>query len=371
MDEQTAQLLLLSAPDLSSATYLALLDELESPIRILNAGQATWRAAGLSARCCDYLNSPDSRRIEYSRRWLDSPNHHLLMLQDERYPQLLRETVGAPLGLFISGNPDSLNTPQLAMVGSRNPTPYGRQIAESFAKHLSQCGLNITSGLATGIDAASHRGALAGGGLTLAVCGTGLDIIYPPSSEALGREIENQGALVSEFLPGTPPRKHHFPQRNRLISGLSLGTLVVEAAPESGSLITARLAAEQGREVFAIPGSIHSPMSKGCHELIRQGAKLVDSVQDILSELGSIAATLIPSVTNYLSNVIDSKSNSQVVLDKDYKILLDALAFEPLAVDQLVYRTGFSADAITSMLLMLELENRIESYPGGLYLRAH
>ena len=369
MDEQTAQLLLLSAPELSGASYLALLTELESPVRLLKAGYTTWRAAGLSTRCCDYLRSADARHIEQARRWLESPSHHLLMLDDERYPQLLRETVGMPLGLFVSGDPHSLNSPQLAIVGSRNPTPYGRQLAESFAKHLSQCGLSITSGLAAGIDAASHRGALAGGGLTLAVCGTGLDIIYPRSSEALAREIETRGALVSEFLPGTPPRKHHFPQRNRLISGLSLGTLVIEAAPESGSLITARLAGEQGREVFAIPGSIHSPMSKGCHELIRQGAKLVDNVQDILSELGSLSTTLVPPTTAHQSNVIDSNSISQVTLDKDYKILLDALAFEPLAVDQLVHRTGLSADAVTSMLLMLELENRIESFPGGLYLR--
>lgn len=370
MDEQTAQLLLISAPEFSSASYLALLAELESPVRLLKAGHATWRAAGLSARCCEYLSCANFRHLEHARDWLELPNHHLLMLDDQRYPQLLRETVGAPLGLFVSGDPTSLNTPQLAMVGSRNPTPYGRQIAESFAKHLGQCGLSITSGLATGIDTASHRGALAGGGLTLAVCGTGLDIIYPRSSESLARDIEAQGALVSEFLPGTPPRKHHFPQRNRLISGLSLGTLVVEAAPESGSLITARLAGEQGREVFAVPGSIHSPMSKGCHELIRQGAKLVEQVQDILSELGSLAATLLPTSISVTSNVIDSNSISQVTLDKDYKILLDALAFEPLGVDQLVHRTGLPADAVTSMLLMLELENRIESFPGGLYLRA-
>jgi DNA processing protein len=292
------------------------------------------------------------------------------MLGDPRYPELLKQIPDPPIGLFVSGNPTLLNTPQLAMVGSRNPSPYGRQIAESFAKHLSRCGLSITSGLAAGIDTASHRGALAGSGITLAVCGTGLDTTYPRSSEALAGEIEQWGALISEFPPGTPPLKHHFPQRNRLISGLSLGTLVVEAALRSGSLITARLAGDQGREVFAIPGSIHSPMSKGCHQLIRQGAKLVDTAEDILSELGSLSASLTNLTATTTANPHDLKGISHALLDKDYKILLDALGFEPLSVDQLVLRSGLSADAVASMLLILELEGRIESFPGGLYLRA-
>ena len=369
MDEQTARLILLSAPDLSGEAYLSLLQQFGDAHSILSANPSAWRASGLTSRCRDFFKAALSPQLEHARRWLDGSHHHLVMLDDPAYPALLKETIGAPLGLFVSGSCDALNTPQLAVVGSRNPTPYGRRIAEGFAKHLTACGLSITSGLATGIDTASHRGALAGGGITLAVCGTGLDIIYPRSSEPLAREIEQQGALVSEFLPGTSPRKHHFPQRNRLISGLSLGTLVVEAAPESGSLITARLAAEQGREVFAVPGSIHSPMSKGCHELIRQGAKLIDSVQDILSELGPLMASLAFKSNPERANVIDSNSIFKTELDNDSKILLDALGFEPLGVDELAHRTGLSANAITSQLLLLELENRVESFHGGLYLR--
>lgn len=369
MDEQTAQLILLNAPDLSDSLYISLLTKFGDAASILAAGRIAWRELRLSSRCCDFLSASSPPDVQHARRWLDTDHHHLVMLEHSNYPKLLQQTAGAPLGLFVSGDCKVLNTAQLAVVGSRNPSPYGRQIAENFSKHLTGCGLSITSGLAAGIDAASHRGALAGGGITLAVCGTGLDIIYPRSSESLAREIEQRGALVSEFLPGTPPRKHHFPQRNRLISGLSLGTLVVEAAPESGSLITARLAGEQGREVFAVPGSIHSPMSKGCHELIREGAKLIDCVQDILSELSTLAATLPGMSTSKHTNVIDYKGISQVPLDKDSKILLDALGFEPLGVDDLVLRSGLSADAVASMLLMLELENRIESFPGGLYLR--
>jgi DNA processing protein len=369
MDEQLAQLILLNAPALSGAQYLVLLAQHGSAVNLLQAGVSAWRAAELAPRCCEFLGAANLNDVINERRWLDAAHHYLIMLGDSRYPQLLQQLPDAPLGLFVSGNPALLNTPQLAMVGSRNPSPYGRDIAAAFAKHLSQCGLGITSGLAAGIDAASHRGALAGGGNTLAVCGTGLDLTYPRSSEALAREIEARGALISEFPPGTPARKHHFPQRNRLISGLSLGTLVVEAALHSGSLITARLAGDQGREVFAIPGSIHSPMSKGCHQLIRQGAKLVDSAEDILSELGPLAGSLTHmSVTG--ANSLDSSGISQAPLDKDYKILLDALGFEPLGVDQLVVRSGLPAEAVASMLLILELENRIESFPGGLYLRA-
>ncbi|MGE0188104.1 MAG: DNA-processing protein DprA [Steroidobacteraceae bacterium] len=370
MDEQAAQLILINAPALSGAKYLSLLAQHGTAAGVIQAGPSAWRAAELSPRCCEFLSATTSTSVATQQRWLDHPSHHLIMLDDSRYPELLQQLPDPPVGLFVSGNPAVLKRPQLAMVGSRNPSPYGRQIAAAFAKHLSGCGLSITSGLAAGIDAASHRGALAGGGATLAVCGTGLDTIYPRSSEALAREIEATGALISEFPPGTPPRKHHFPQRNRLISGLSLGTLVVEAALHSGSLITARLAGDQGREVFAIPGSIHSPMSKGCHQLIRQGAKLVDDAADILSELGPLAASLTNLTAINNTELIDLSGFSHALLDKDYKILLDALGFEPLSVDQLVLRSGLPADAVISMLLILELDGCIECFPGGLYLRA-
>jgi DNA processing protein len=374
MDEQTANLILMRAPALSAARFFVLLEEYGSAANLLNAGESAWRAAGLASRCCEFLSATRASDVDVDvdadRAWLDRPDHHLIMLGGADYPVMLSQLADAPLGLFVSGDPTLLLLPQLAIVGSRNPTPYGRDLAESFAKHLSHCGLCITSGLAAGIDAASHRGALAGSGATLAVCGTGVDVIYPASSAALAAEIERRGALVSEFPLGTPPRKHHFPQRNRIISGLSLGTLVVEAALHSGSLITARQAGDQGREVFAIPGAIHNPLAKGCHQLIRQGAKLVDSAEDILNELGPLTASMRNAASAETGKRVDSKDISQARLDKDYKILLDALGFEPLGVDQLVARSGLSADAVASMLLILELEGHVESYPGGMYLRA-
>lgn len=370
MDEQTANLILIRAPALSGAQLFELSAQLGGSIDILRAGMSAWRAAGLHPRCIEFLNTARADLVDNDRHWLEMPGHHLLIFGSASYPELLQQIPGAPSGLFVSGNPDLLKTPQLAMVGSRNPTPYGRELAEAFAKHLSTCGLTITSGLAAGIDAASHRGALAGDGFTVAVCGTGLDEVYPASSAGLAEDIRQRGALVSEFPPGTRARRQHFPQRNRIISGLSLGTLVVEATLQSGSLITARLAGDQGREVFAIPGSIHNPMAKGCHHLIRQGAKLVDSVEDILDELGPLAATLDITAQSGMPKHLDLQGNSRARLDKDGKILLDALGFEPLGVDHLVIRTGLKAEVVASALLVLELEGHIESYPGGLYVRS-
>ncbi len=254
------------------------------------------------------------------------------------------------------------------MVGSRNPTPTGRENARGFAAHLGQSGITVTSGLAVGIDTASHEGAMNTPGRTIAVCGTGLDVSYPRSNATLADAIAEHGALVSEFPLGTPPLKSNFPRRNRIIGGLSLGTLVVEAAVRSGSLITARLAADAGREVFAIPGSIHNPMARGCHQLLRQGAKLVESAADIFAELPAIASAMHNTAT--LSQLPEVAGVSRTLLDNEYKILLDALGFEPAGVDLLVERTGLRADEVASMLLILELEGHIESYPGGLYVRA-
>jgi DNA processing protein len=256
----------------------------------------------------------------------------------------------------------ALAAAQLAMVGSRSPTAPGRATAREFAAWFAGAGLTVTSGLAVGIDAASHEGALAGGGSTIAVFATGLDRIYPAEHAALAQRIRAAGALVSEFPPGTPPLRGHFPRRNRIIAGLSLGTLVVEAARYSGSLITARLAIEYGREVFAIPGSIHSPLARGCHQLIKSGAKLVEEASDVLTELQ------FPVRKEELT-AHASEPRPAPELDKEYEMLLDALGFEPATIDVLVARTRLPGESVASMLLILELEGRVAALPGGRYGR--
>ncbi len=277
------------------------------------------------------------------------------------YPPLLMELRDAPDTLYAVGDPDTLHLPAIAIVGSRNPTSGGRDNAFHFARHLAATGFVIVSGLAEGIDAAAHEGALAVGGRTVAVLGHGLDQIYPASNGALAERILKDGALVSEYSVGTPPRRGHFPQRNRIISGLCLGTLVVEAARRSGSLITARTAGEQGREVFAIPGSIHNPMSRGCHQLIRQGARLVETADDILSELAPLVAGLMENADDAgYATTTDEQ-------DEDYVRLVDALGFDPQTPEELAAKTGLTIEQVSSMLLILELQERIESLPGGAY----
>lgn len=377
MDELTAWLTLTRATTLEHSTFLALRQHFACVADLVAAPACALQAAGASKRLIEWLAAPPHDLIDADRRWLDGESHHFICLESPDYPPLLGRLEDAPLGLFVRGSPQSLAMPQLAMVGARHPTPPGAETAYDFAAHLARCGLTVTSGLAIGIDAASHRGALSGG-TTIAVCGTGLDVNYPRGHAALAAEIAQRGALVSEFGTGTLPMKSHFPRRNRIIAGLSLGTLVVEAAVQSGSLITARLAAEQGREVFAIPGSIHNPMSRGCHRLIRQGAKLVETADDIFEELRPLSASLHcltqPPVTlerSQLPGIPAVSVGSGPRLDKGYEILLDALGFEPAGVDLLVVRTGLRADEVASMLLILELDGHILPYPGGLYVRAH
>jgi DNA processing protein len=291
----------------------------------------------------------------------------LLPLSDPLYPPLLRQIPDPPFALFVRGDATLLSEPQLAMVGSRNPSVEGRRNAEEFAEYLAKCGLVIVSGMALGIDAASHRGALKDG-KTVAVWGTGLDKTYPPRNRELAEEIIAKGAVVSEFPPGTPPLPMHFPRRNRIISGLSVGTLVVEAAKQSGSLITARTASEQGREVFAIPGSIHNPVARGCHRLLRDGAKLVESAGDILEELAPLLGlTALPA----LPAGADVPAEGAPPEDPEYKLLLNSLDFAPTSVDSLVERTGLTPDVVSSMLLMLELQGHVEASPGGRYSRVN
>ncbi|HEY2146221.1 MAG TPA: DNA-processing protein DprA [Steroidobacteraceae bacterium] len=298
--------------------------------------------------------------------WAEDPTHHVLPFTDPRYPALLRNVPECPVALYVAGSIDALNDPQLAIVGSRNPSPTGREIAFEFAEALATRGLSITSGLADGIDSAAHRGALAAQGITVAVLGSGIDIVYPRSNLSLSEEIRRQGTLISEFPLGTPPRRENFPRRNRIIATLSLGTLVVEAARRSGSLITARMAGDHGRELFAVPGSIRNPLSRGCHELIRQGAKLTETAADILSELNfSAFFARVGCPPEAPARPLDFEAG----MDKEHKILLDALGFDPVDLDLLVVRTGFKPEAVSSMMLILELEGHVQAAPGGRYSR--
>ncbi len=310
-----------------------------------------------------WLRAPDPAAIAADLAWLEAPDHHLLTLTDPRYPELLARIADPPPLLFVHGDPDLLCGVQLAMVGSRNPTPSGRRTARDFARHLAGAGIVITSGLASGIDAAAHQGALEVNGRTVAVAGTGLDRVYPAAHRELAHRIAASGALVSEYPPGTPPARGNFPRRNRIISGLTLGSLVVEAAAQSGSLITARLAAEQGREVFAIPGSIHNPLARGCHGLIRQGAKLVETAADIVEELGPLLGHLDQPPPAPLPRQGPPKQE----WDADYQRLLGALGHDPEPVDVLIARSGLTAEAVSSMLLLLELEGYVDASAGNRY----
>jgi DNA processing protein len=294
--------------------------------------------------------------------WLEKPGNRIIESDSGDFPELLRRIPDPPTLLYMVGNIEALHMPALSIVGSRNPTRGGEENAYEFAKHLGHCGFCIVSGLAQGIDTSAHLGALDAGALTVAILGHGIDRVYPSANRDLAHRISQNGALVSEYALGSPPRREHFPQRNRLISGSSLGTLVIEAARRSGSLITARLAGEQGREVFAIPGSIHNPLSHGCHQLIRQGAKLVESADDIVSELGALAGHLMQNDSDEKNE--ESKS---VKHDADYGILLNSLSYDPASADELAENSGLTIDQVSSMLLILELEEKIEALAGGRY----
>jgi DNA processing protein len=346
-----------------SAPQLAQLAALAPTLKALDdAGARALQAHGLTTRMASLLARPDEAAIDADLRWIAASGASLLAATDARYPSLLRESPDAPGVLYVLGHVGALADPQIAMVGSRSCTAGGRDSARKFAAWFAQAGLTVTSGLALGIDTASHEGALQAGGASIAVLGCGLDICYPRENQRLFERIVQEGAVVSEFPPGTEPRPALFPQRNRIIAGLSSGTLVVEAASRSGSLITARLAGTAGREVFALPGSIHNEMARGCHELIRQGAKLVEKPEDVLFELKiSLSAQILAA----------SPPNPSCgpLLDKEYKILLDALAFEPASVDTLIERTGLNSESIASMLLILELDGHVAPHPGGRYSR--
>ncbi|MFO7594083.1 MAG: DNA-processing protein DprA [Pseudomonadota bacterium] len=355
MEERTQQLhywlALLHVKGVGPVQYRQLLQQAGSPKALFESPPEALKQA---------LLHPDREAVETALEWLNQPGCHILTLDDPAYPPQLKEIHDAPPLLFVRGDPNQLVNPQLAMVGSRNPGVVGRETAHDFARSLAAAGLVVTSGLAQGIDTAAHRGALDGGGHTVAVFGTGLDRVYPAKNRQLAHTIVEQGGcLVSEYPPGTEPLPANFPRRNRIISGLSLGTLVVEAALRSGSLITARYAAEQGREVFAIPGSIHNPLARGCHQLIRQGAKLVETAADILEELA-------PQLHAAIDAPDEGGKEEQVhELDEDYRLLLTCLDGGPSSVDQIVQRSGLTADAVSSMLLLLEMQGYVTSATGG------
>ena len=328
------------------------------------ASAGALEAAGLPGDKARRLAAPDTAAVDSILDWLDTDDQALLMVGDADYPSLLAGIKDPPLCLYVKGSLQSLAMPSLAIVGSRNPTRGGMANAREFAGHLAGIGFTIVSGLAEGIDAMAHEGALETSGTTIAVMGTGIDRVYPARHHELAHRISAAGALITEYPPGTAPKRHHFPERNRIITGLALGTLVVEAARQSGSLISARLAAEQGREVFAIPGSIHNALARGCHRLIREGAKLVETADDILGELAPLASHLL---NEHHENVEFEKETDPGT--EEHQNLLNAMGFDPVSVDELLPRSGLTIAELSSMLLILELEGRIEKLPGGRYAR--
>jgi DNA processing protein len=376
-------LLRLVAAGGAAAPRKALLDNHPSPNAALAAGASHWRACRLSDAQVAALMKPDQAKLEQAWRWLTEPDHHLLGWTDPDYPPLLRRSANAPFALFVAGDPALLWHPSVAVVGSRAATPGGRDNATAFARAIAAAGFGVASGLAAGVDAAAHEAALHVGGLTVAVLGTGPDVAYPRSHSRLHDRIAATGAIVSEHMPGTSARAEHFPSRNRILAGLSLGTLVVEAAERSGALITARQAVDAGREVFAIPGSIHNPLARGCHRLIRDGAVLVETAAEVLAALAPAARDLAVDLRQRLDAPIsglrdscqgavtsDAHGGSGAVQshpqgeDADYQKLWKALGYDPTGMDQLVDRTGLTPAELSSMLLLMELDGRVTTQHG-------
>jgi DNA processing protein len=351
--------------------WLTSFSDIES---LFNAKAADLKAAGISEKYHHTIHQPDWNAVDAELDWLASANHHIVCVMDDAYPALLKQSSDPPLVLYVRGNISALHYPQLAVVGARNATFAGCTHAEQFAYYLAKSGFAITSGLALGVDGAAHRGALSAKGVTIGVAGTGLLVKYPAKHASLFDEIaESNGAVISEFPLHTPPRSENFPRRNRIIAGLSLGVLVVEAALKSGSLITARHALEQGREVFAIPGSIQHTLSRGCHHLIQQGAKLVEKASDIVDELQALLAIAHHQVNALVqekqdANISKCKLNNQEVklrLPHNLRSLLNYIPYDVIPLDMIVSQSGLTASEVSSMLLTLELNGYIETAFGG------
>lgn len=328
-------------------------------VSLFHASREELEFVGVSPVQMQSLAHPDWRQVDKSLAWAQSEACHIVALDDSRYPTLLKEISDPPLVLFVRGDASLLSQRQLAMVGARAVSSYGYQNAQIFAAGLSRAGFVITSGLARGVDAASHKGTLTAGGRTIAVAGTGLLQTYPSSHRRLAADIvANDGALVSEFPLSAGPKPYHFPRRNRIISGMSLGVLVVEAAVKSGSLVTARHAVEQGREVFAIPGSIHSPVAAGCHALIRQGARLVEAPEDILDEFGTVS---LPRQVEFSSPLVMIPET----LNDDEQKIYQLIGSSVTSMDEIILRSGLTAGAVSSILLSIELQGLIQAVAGG------
>lgn len=347
-------------PTIGTRKYLAICQRFPDLSDFFQQPQQYVKDFKLSNAAQNYLSQPDWSEIDIALAWQARPNYHIITLNDPLYPQLLKNIASPPAVLFVQGDVHCLSDPQLAIVGSRFPSPYGKDNAMQFAKEIVSDGMTVTSGMAIGIDTAAHRGALTTG-QTIAVLGSGFEHIYPQQNTKLAEQIAQSGAVISEFPLNAPVAKHHFPRRNRIISGLSLGTLVIEATLHSGALITAKQAVEQGREVFAIPGTIHTPQSKGCHSLIRQGAKLVESAYDILIEIK-------PALQNRLAEPIKldkSDANESNGITMEYQQLLAQINFEPTPVDLIIAKSQLTASEVSSMLPILELKNYISPVAGG------
>lgn len=349
-------------PGLGAAAIRGLLRQYGLPQAVLSRRSTELATFAPPAALEALYSEPVKDAVSRALEWLEQPGQQVVTLADEQYPRSLLEIADPPPLLYARGRLELLQRSSLAVVGSRNATAQGEANAESFARALSNAGLVIVSGLALGIDAAAHRGGLSGAASTIAVLGTGIDVIYPRRNAELCAQIAERGLLLSEFALGTTPAAHNFPRRNRLISGLARGCLVVEAALASGSLITARAAAEQGREVFAIPGSIHSPLSRGCHALIKAGAKLVETAEDVLVELSGFR----PS--GYASTMARPPSGTPAAPEAVAQ-LLGFMGHDPVDVDALCARAGMSAEQVAAQLLRLELDGRVAALPGGLYQR--
>ena len=320
------------------------------------------------------LRNPNYTNIKKDLSWLEKPNNTIITLDNDLYPPLLKQTNSPPPLLYVKGDPDILLQPQLAVVGSRNATPVGLKNTHSFCSDLAKSGLTITSGMALGVDGKAHQAAIDVGGKTVAVMGTGLDVVYPAKHKNLAHLIAETGVLISEFSVGTKPNAYNFPRRNRIICGLSLGTLVIEAGVQSGTLITARQTMEINRPVMAIPGSIHSPLSKGCHLLIKQGAKLVESADEILEELTPLAQSLSIKIQEKLSllenKTVQSENKSYIKGDdNDHAMILNCILYDPTSIDEIISKSGLSTQEVASTLLILELEDKIQALPGAQYLR--